>query len=62
MLFRSGEVILAGPKATVKPGQLVVFPNNLGITIKELTITNYGKVLEGIFLNENRLFGVAEQL
>lgn len=61
-LWRVGKVILAGPKAKVVPGALVIFPNNLGITIKDLTIVGEGVVPEGIFLNENRLFGVAERL
>jgi co-chaperonin GroES (HSP10) len=59
--WRKAKVILAGPHAKyTKRGDIVIFPNNLGITISNISIDGHGKVKQGIFLNENRLFGICK--
>jgi len=61
--WRKAKVILAGPEAKyTKKGDIVIFPNNLGITISNISIDGHGKVKQGIFLNENRLFGICKQI
>ena len=56
--WRKARVILTGPKAGyVKVGDVVIFPNNLGVSISNLDI-NGKKLKKGIFLNEDRLFGI----
>lgn len=58
--WRVGRVILAGPNTKVaKEGMFVIFPNNLGITIANIEVEGYGILKTGIFLNEERIFGVA---
>ena len=44
-------------KAWRKVGDVVIFPNNLGVSISNLDI-NGKKLKKGIFLNEDRLFGI----
>jgi len=57
--WRIGEVILCGPNAKhVKKGDHVCFPNNLGIPVANIEIENYGPLKKGIFLNEQRIFGI----
>lgn len=57
--WRIGEVVLAGPNAKyVKKGDHVCFPNNLGVPVANLDIDNYGTLKKGLFLNEQRIFGV----
>jgi co-chaperonin GroES (HSP10) len=56
--WRKARVILTGPKTEyVKEGDVVIFPNNLGVSISNLDI-NGKKLKKGIFLNEDRLFGI----
>ena len=60
--WRQGTVILAGPGAQyAKEGDVVVFPNNMGVTISGVTVTGKGKVRKGIFLNEERMFGICKK-
>ena len=60
--WRPGKVILAGPSAKyAKEGDVVVFPNNMGVTISGVTVTGKGKVRKGIFLNEERMFGICKK-
>ena len=60
--WRKAVVILAGPDAKyVKKGDIVVFPNNLGVTVANMEITDHGKISNGIFLNESRVFGICER-
>jgi len=57
--WRIGEVILCGPNAKyVKSGDFVCFPNNLGVPVANLDIDNYGTLKKGLFLNEQRIFGI----
>jgi co-chaperonin GroES (HSP10) len=60
--WRKGKVILTGPDAKyAKEGDIVIFPNNMGVTISGVSVTNRGKVTKGIFLNEERMFGICKQ-
>jgi len=57
--WRIGEVILCGPNAKiVKTGDHICFPNNLGIPIANIEVENYGTLKKGLFLNEQRIFGI----
>jgi cellobiose-specific phosphotransferase system component IIB len=57
--WRIGEVILCGPTAKyVKKGDYVCFPNNLGVPVANLDIDGYGNLKKGLFLNEQRIFGI----
>jgi len=59
--WRKGRVILAGPDAKyAKEGDIVIFPNNLGVTISNVEITGKGKIAKGVFLNEERMFGICK--
>jgi len=60
--WRRGKVILAGPDTKyAKEGDVVVFPNNMGVTISGVNVTGKGKIKKGIFLNEERMFGICEK-
>ena len=57
--WRKGKIILAGPETKyAKKGDVVVFPNNLGVGLANTEIGGYGMLRKGIFLNESRLFGI----
>ncbi len=59
--WRKAQVILAGPNAKfVKVGDIVMFPNDKGITISNVEIEGYGVLKQGMFLNEQRLFGICK--
>lgn len=59
--WRKGRVILTGPgvKYTSK-GDIVIFPNSMGVTVSNMDVEGHGKVTDGIFLNENRIFGICK--
>lgn len=54
--WRVAKVLLAGPAAKVRPGQYVIFPSTYG-----LRASNINNLQHIVFLNEDRIFGVAEQ-
>ncbi len=57
--WRIGRVIIAGPNVKLaKPGEHVCFPNNMGVPIANIDIDGYGILKKGIFLNEQRIFGI----
>lgn len=59
--WRVGKVILAGLSCRkVKKGDLVMFPNNMGVPIANIDVANHGKIGHGIFLNEQRIFGIVQ--
>jgi len=59
--WRKAKVILAGPKAEyAKVGDVVIFPSNLGLTVSNLDV-NGTTLKKGIFLNEDRLFGICNR-
>ena len=56
--WRKAKVILAGPKAQYATvGDIVIFPSNLGLNVSNLDV-NGTTLKKGIFLNEDRLFGI----
>ena len=60
--WRKGRVVLKGPSAKqTEVGDIVVFPNNMGIPISNLEIKGHGKIHKGLFLNEQRMFGICEE-
>lgn len=59
--WRKGRVVLAGPTAQYsKVGDIVVFPNDKGAAVSNLLVEGHGKVVKGMFLNEQRLFGICK--
>ena len=59
--WRKGKVILTGPDAKyTKEGDIVIFPNNMGVTLNGVNVTGRGKVKRGVFLNEERMFGICK--
>ena len=61
-LWRKGVVILKGPRVRfAKEGDIVVFPSNLGIPVTNIEVEGHGVVDKGLFLNEQRMFGVAKK-
>jgi len=59
--WRKAEVILAGPNVKhAKVGDIVMFPNDKGITISNVEIEGHGMLKKGMFLNEQRLFGICK--
>lgn len=52
-VWRIGKVLLAGPKASIKKGQYVMFPNDKG-----LQANNVNGKKKVVFLNQQRVFGV----
>ena len=60
--WRKARVILIGPNVKhAKKGDIVVFPNNLGVTVSNMDIEGHGKIKKGIFLNESRIFGICKE-
>lgn len=61
--WRKGKVILTGPRVQqTKVGDIVIFPNSMGIPITNLEITDHGKVKNGLFINEQRIFGICKSI
>jgi len=59
--WRKGKVILTGPDAKyTKEGDIVIFPNNMGVTLNGVNVTDRGNVKRGVFLNEERMFGICK--
>lgn len=59
--WRIGKVILHGDGCRlVKRGDHICFPNNLGVPISNIEVTDHGTVRYGIFLNEQRIFGTVK--
>jgi len=57
--WRIGQVVLAGPNVKLaKPNEYVCFPNNMGVPIANIEVDGYGTLKKGIFLNEQRIFGI----
>lgn len=57
--WRLAQVILMGPNCRiVKKNDVIMFPNNMGVQISKIDVVNHGIVKNGIFINEQRIFGV----
>jgi hypothetical protein len=60
--WRKAKVILTGPNvAYCKKGDIVIFPNDKGVTVSNMEIEGYGTIKNGMFLNEQRMFGIASK-
>lgn len=60
--WRIGKVVLAGPDCKyAKTGDYVCFPNDKGIPVSNIRIGGGEVVKNGIFLNEDRMFGICSQ-
>lgn len=59
--WRKAKVILTGPDVKhAKIGDIVMFPNDKGAPVSNMDIEGHGKISKGMFLNENRLFGICK--
>jgi cellobiose-specific phosphotransferase system component IIB len=59
--WRKAKVILTGPNVKyAKKDDIVMFPNDKGVTISNVDIEGHGMVKKGMFLNEDRLFGICK--
>jgi co-chaperonin GroES (HSP10) len=57
--WRKAKVILAGPNVVyTKVGDIVLFPNDKGATVSNIVVEGHGTIGKGMFLNEQRLFGI----
>lgn len=57
--WRLAKVILIGPGCKiVKRNDVIMFPNNMGVQISKIEVVNHGLIKNGIFINEQRIFGV----
>jgi cellobiose-specific phosphotransferase system component IIB len=60
--WRKAKVVLTGPNVQyTKKDDIVIFPNDKGVSVSNMEIDGYGKVKKGMFLNEQRLFGIAKK-
>ena len=61
--WRKAQVVLTGPSVRYcKKGDIVIFPNDKGAAVSNIEIEGYGKLRKGVFLNEQRLFGICMQV
>ena len=60
--WRKAVVVLAGPECKyTKVGDIVMFPNDKGASVSNMEIDGYGRIGNGMFLNEQRLFGICKR-
>lgn len=56
--WRKARVVLVGTDVkNTQVGDIVMFPNDKGVSVSGMEIAGYGKIKQGMFLNEQRLFG-----
>lgn len=61
-MWRKGIVILKGPNVRyTNIGDIVVFPANMGIKVTNIEVDGHGKISNGLFLNEQRMFGICKE-
>lgn len=61
-MWRKGKVILKGPNVRyTELGEIVMFPANMGVQISNVEVEGYGTVGKGLFLNEQRMFGICKE-
>ena len=59
--WRLGRVVLAGCSCKhVKIGDIVCFPNDKGMPVSNINVDGHGVVKNGMFLNEQRMFGICK--
>lgn len=57
--WRKARVVLAGPNVNyTKVGDIVLFPNDKGVSVANIEVEGFGNLKKGMFLNEQRLFGI----
>ena len=60
--WRKAKVIIAGTECKyTKAGDIVMFPNDKGAAVANIQIADYGTIDKGMFLNEQRLFGICKR-
>jgi cellobiose-specific phosphotransferase system component IIB len=60
-MWRKGKVILKGPNVRyTEVGEIVLFPANMGIQVSNVEVEGFGKIHKGLFLNEQRMFGICK--
>ena len=60
-MWRKGRVIIKGPNVRyTEVGDIVMFPSNMGVQITNVEVEGYGPVNKGLFLNEQRMFGICK--
>jgi len=60
--WRKGIVILKGPNVRyTEVGEIVMFPANMGVQISNIEVEGHGTIKKGLFLNEQRMFGVCKE-
>jgi len=60
-MWRKGKVILKGPNVRyTEVGEIVLFPANMGIQVSNVEVDGFGKIKKGLFLNEQRMFGICK--
>ena len=61
--WRLGKIVLKGDGCgVVETGDIICFPSDKGIPVKNMVVEGHGKVVNGLFLNEERIFGVCKPL
>lgn len=61
--WRKAKIILVGPNARFcKVGDIVIFPNDKGVSVSNIEVKGYGKLKKGVFLNEQRIFGICDYI
>lgn len=56
--WRKAKVILVGTDVKhTAVGDIVLFPNDRGVSVSGVEVEGYGTLKKGMFLNEARLFG-----
>lgn len=59
--WRIAEVVMVGPNVKqVEPGKHIIFPNEFGVRASNLKIKGGKKIEQGVFLNEQRIFGTCD--
>ena len=59
--WRKGKVVLKGKNTDqCDINDIVIFPHDKGIIVTNVDVKNYGIVKKGMFLNQDRIFGVCE--
>ena len=61
--WRLAKIVLAGGGCKlVKSGDIICFPADRGIPAKNIIIKDHGRLKHGIFLNEERIFGICSPI
>lgn len=60
--WRKAKVVLMGPNVQFcKKDDIIIFPNDKGVSVANIEVEGYGLVKKGMFLNEQRMFGIAKK-